>query len=281
MTLTSHSSVFILLLTASAFVQSAAAQTSCKAPSADCVVVGEWDISVSLGVGERSNPVRGESGIPLIVIPQISYYGKRFFLENLEAGFSLHEGESNTFNLIATPGYDRVFFYRDDLQNIFVSGATVAISAPPDSFGPSPQEFRLHRRRTTYLIGPEWLFNYRNITGQIDALYEATGEHEGYEVRAAVAAPIIQSEHSLVVSAGMTWKSAEVVDYYYGVENLYEPGSAFSPFLKLGYTRPLSDRWTFSAFAHYEHLGDSIANSPIIVDHGVATVFAGVVFKVL
>lgn len=273
-------SAFALLI-AALFSQVAAAQTSCKAPSPDCVVVGEWDISLSLGAGGRSNPVKGNSDIPLVVIPQISYYGKRFFLENLELGVSLHESDSNTFNLIASPGYDRVFFFRNDLQNIFVGGASSLVSAPTDKEAPPTGEFPVRRRHTTYLAGPEWIFNYGRVIGQLDALYEVTGEHNGYEVRAAAAAPIIQSKGSLVVSLGMTWKSAALVRYYYGVEGLYEPGSAVNPFIKLGYALPLSDRWTLSAFAHYEYLDNSIANSPIVSDHGVTTVFAGVVFKVL
>jgi outer membrane protein len=255
---------------------------SCTVPSTDCVEVGQFDMSVSLGVGSRSNPVMGESDIPLVVIPQISYYGKRFFLENLDLGVTLYEGRSNTFNLIASPGYDRVFFYRNDLQNFFVSGATGAVSlaAPTDKEMDLAQEFEVRRRRTTYLAGPEWLFQYGNIVGQVDALYEVTGRNDGYEVRAAVAAPIIQTEHSLVISGGVTWKSAEIVHYYYGVDGLYEPGSALSPFLKLGYTRALSDRWSINAFVHYERLGSAIADSPIVSDKGVATAFAGVVLQV-
>ena len=254
----------------------------CTAPSADCVEVGQLDISVSLGIGSRSNPVLGESDIPLVVIPQISYYGKRFFLDNLDLGFTFHEGIANTFNVIASPGYDRVFFYRDDLQNIFVSGASGAITAAaPLTDEELAYEFEVRPRRTTYFVGPEWLFRYGNLVGQIDALYEVTGRHDGYEVRAAVATPIIQTENSLVISAGMTWKSAEVVRYYYGVEGFYEPGSAFNPFVKLGYTRALSERWSLNAFVHYERLGDGIADSPLVAESGVTTAFAGFVFKLL
>jgi outer membrane protein len=280
----SASPVLTLLLAAfGAPALAAPASSGCTAPSADCVEVGQLKLSVSLGAGSRSNPVLGESDIPLVIIPQVSYYGKRFFLENLDLGFTLHEGESNTFNLIASPGYDRVFFYRDDLQNFFVSGATGAVTAEAPLVGQEDfsQEFEVRPRHTTYLAGPEWLFQYGNFVGQVDALYEVTGRHDGYEVRAAVAAPIIQSEHSLVISAGLTWKSAELVHYYYGVDGLYEPGSALSPFLKLGYTRALSDRWSVNAFIHYERLGSAIADSPIVSDDGVTTAFAGVVFRIL
>jgi MipA family protein len=253
------------------------AQSPCSAPSPDCVVVGEWDFSVSLGIGERSNPIATGSDIPLVVIPQLSYYGKRFFIENLELGFTLYEGDAHTLNMIATPGYDRVFFVRDDLQNYFVSGVGGAVSAPNT---PELDEAINRPRHTTYLAGPEWLFDVGRITGQVSALYEATGRHKGFEVRAALATPLIQSTHSLVLTGGLTWKSSQLVDYYYGFDGFYDADAALSPFIKLGYSRALGERWSLNAFVHYEYLGDAIADSPIVVDESVTSAFIGVVFKV-
>jgi MipA family protein len=256
----------------------AAAQAACDAPSSECAVVGQWEISASFGAGQRSNPIAGKSDIPLVVIPRISYYGKRFFLENLELGYTLHEGLANSFSLIATPGYDRAFFIRSDLQNIFVPGGfATPTSTPIPSEG---QTFPTSPRHTTYLLGPEWTFEYGLLAGQLNALREVTGEHEGYEVRAALAAPLLRSRNSLVASAGLTWKSAEVVRYYYGVQDVYQPGSALNPFMKLRYSQPLSNRWMINAFAHYEHLSGSIANSPVVFEDHVTTVFAGVVFRI-
>jgi outer membrane protein len=260
------------------FWQPVAAQTSCTTPSADCAVVGEWNISVGLGLGRRSNPVQDNSDIPLMVVPQISYYGERFFLENLELGFTLFESDAHTFSLIAAPGYDRVFFYRNDLQNVL---ANVSLTTTGVEVFSVPIEVPLRKRHTTYMVGPEWTFNYGPVIGQVNALYEVTGRHDGFEVRAAAAAPIIQSRNSLVFSTGATWKSDRLVNYYYGVEPLYEPHSALNPFVKLAYTRPLSSRWTFGASVHYEFLGNAIADSPIIVEGHVMTVFAGFMYKLL
>jgi len=269
----------LLCLTILALGPLARAQAACSAPSPECAEIGQFEISVSFGAGQRSNPIAGRSDIPLVVIPHISYYGKRFFLENLELGYTLHEGEANTFSLIAAPGYDRVFFYKNDLQNILIAGGTAVptsgVIIPEDG-----QEFDVGPRRTTYLVGPEWTFEHGPITGQLNALREVTGRHDGTEVRGALAAPLLQSKSSLIASAGFTWKSSEVVRYYYGVSQLYEPGSAFNPFVKLHYSRPLSERWTINAFAHYEYLSHSIADSPIVKENHVTTVFAGVVFRV-
>lgn len=270
----------LLALAAAAAPQPTLAQAACKAPSADCVAVGDLDISLSFGAGTRTNPVAGRSDIPLFVIPQVSYYGKRFFLESLEPGVTLYESDAHTFNLIATPGYDRVFFNRKDLQNVVVAGASTSL-APGLRAESDQQSFPVGRRHTTYLAGPEWLFRYRDFIGQVNALYEVTGRHDGYELRAAVSAPLVQAKQSLVVSTGLTWKSSATVDYYYGVKDFYRPDGALSPFVKLSYAQPLSQRWTFTAFVHYEYLGDAIADSPIVSDHEVVTAFAGFNFKLL
>ena len=252
------------------------AQSACTSPSPDCVVVGEWDLSVSVGIGERSNPIARGKDIPLVLLPQLSYYGKRFFLDNLELGFTLHESAAHTLNLVATPGYDRVFFIRDDPQNYFVVGAGSSLGTP----SPEVQEAFVRSRSTTYFVGPEWLFNVGNVTGQLSALYEATGRHKGQEMRGAIAIPVLQATSSLVASVGFTWKSAETVDYYYGVDQFYRGQSAFSPFVKLGFTRTLNERWSINAFIHHERLDDAISDSPIVVRDSVTTAFAGVVFKV-
>ena len=273
-----RSTFALLAVAAAAAPQLATAQAPCKAPSADCIAVGDLQVSLSLGAGTRTNPVAGRDDIPLFVIPYLSYYGKRFFLESLEPGVTLYESDAHTFNLIATPGFDRVFFSRHDPQNILVP---FAADAP--SFGVQQEEQTVAVRapHTTYFAGPEWLFRHRNFIGQVSALYEVTGRHKGYEMRAAVSAPLVQSKQSLAINAGVTWKSAATVDYYYGVQDLYNPDSALSPFIKLSYALPLSERWTLVAFLHYEYLDSSIVDSPIVTDHEVVTGFAGFNFKVL
>jgi outer membrane protein len=248
--------------------------------------VGKFEISASLGYGQRSNPVAGKSDIPLVIIPHISYYGKRFFLENLELGFTLHDGETHTFNLVAAPGYDRAFFYRSDLQNLFVPSGTLSTGGGGNfvdkiDIPEQGREFEVRSRDTTYLAGPEWTFGYGDFSGQVTALREVTGEHDGYEVRAAFGGPLLRVKRaSLAASAGVTWKSRELIRYYYGVDQLYEPGSAFSPFIKMRYAQPISDRWSLNAFVHYEHLPSAIADSPIVSESHVTTVFAGVVFRI-
>ena len=260
------------------------AEDDCAASSDDCVAVGRWNLSVALGAGIRTNPVVHAQDIPLIVVPQFSYYGKRFFIDNLDPGVTLFEGETNTLSLIASPGYDRVFFYRSDLQNIFVGGTTSVAAGGQTSFvpnGKNPQTFReipARSRKITYLAGPEWTFKYARLTGQLDYLHEITGRNHGDEIRAALGLPLGRLAGSWTANVGVTWKSAGIVNYYYGSPGIYEAGGALNPFAKIGYSRPLSSKWKLDAFVHCERLGNGIADSPIVRSHYVTTAFVGATY---
>ncbi|MGP1609689.1 MAG: MipA/OmpV family protein, partial [Burkholderiales bacterium] len=104
-------------------VAPARAQDQCEP---DCVAVGDWRVSVGLGAGMRSNPLHQGEDIPLIVLPEVSYYGERFFLDNLEMGFTLFENRRHQFNLLLTPGYDQMYFNRWDPFNFTDGGGFMA-----------------------------------------------------------------------------------------------------------------------------------------------------------
>ncbi len=261
------------------------ADEDCAGPADECVPVGGWSLSVALGAGVRTNPLVQGRDIPLVVIPQFSYYGKRFFIDNLDPGVTLFEGDSNTLSLVASPGYDRVFFYRSDFQNLFI-GATTSVAGghsalvvtntrTPEAAQPLPDR----ARKVTYLAGPEWTFKHAGISGQLDYLHEITGRNHGDEIRAALGIPLGTAlGGSWSANFGATWKSAAVVNYYYGYRGLYDPGWALNPFAKIGYSRALSSKWTFSAFVHCERLGNAIADSPIVDRRYVTTAFVGATY---
>jgi outer membrane protein len=259
----------------------AAEGDECQGPTDDCVAIGRWNFSVALGGGVRSNPLVNGKDIPLVVIPQFNYYGKRFFIDNLDFGFTLAKRGASTFNLIATPGYDRVFFYRSDLQNFFVGFPTNTPNPGPVRVSPgTPGATKVPPPAPdiTYLAGPEWTFKYGAVSGQLDLLRDATGQNSGDEIRGALGIPLLQSKGTLSANIGFTWKSAATVNYYYRVSILYAGSAAFDPFIKLGYILPLSSKWRFNALAEYERLGSGIADSPIVAEHSVATVFVGAIY---
>ncbi len=274
----------LYILAGLAPARAATGDGDCTSASGECVAVGKWNFSLAFGAGIRTNPLVGGKDIPLVVIPQFSYYGKRFFIDDLDLGFTLAEGGSNTLNIVASPGYDRMFFYRSDLQNIFVGGFPATAGFEVDarkrvpSDAPNAVQVPPRSRGMTYLAGPEWTFKLAGVSGQLDVLHDITGQDQGTEVRAALGLPLVTSKGSLSANVGITWKSASIVNYYYGSPGIYQGQSAFDPFLKLGYTLPLGGKWRFNAFAECEHLGSAIADSPIVAEHYVTTAFIGAVY---
>jgi outer membrane protein len=302
---TTHSRILLATaLAVLAHISPVFADDDCKGPSSECVPVGGWDFSIALGAGVRTDPVLHEGTIPLVVIPHISYYGERFFLDDLDAGVTLLDTDRTTLSLVASPGYDRVFFYRSDLQNIFVSGlstlnsvgsgTTVGSQNPSGNSGtstpptngsgsttstiPATVKFPSRSRQWTYLAGPEWTFKYFGMTGQLDVLHEITGHNHGDEVRAALGVPISKVGGAWSADVGITWKSAAIVNYYYGAPHVYEGGAALDPFVKLGFSRPLKGKWKLTAFVECEHLANAIADSPIVNARFVTTTYVGTVY---
>lgn len=98
------------------------ASADCDLKVADCVAIGEWRVSVGLGLGLRTNPLVEEQDNPLVLLPEISYFGERFFLNNLELGFTLAEDARQQVNLVVMPGYDQMFFNRWDPFNFTAEG---------------------------------------------------------------------------------------------------------------------------------------------------------------
>ncbi len=97
-------------------------EPSCLEAGDGCVAVGEWDVSVGLGIGRRSNPVLSNDDIPIYILPSISYYGKRLFWETDTVGFTLFESPRSLFSVITTVSYDQTYFNDWGIGNFSIEG---------------------------------------------------------------------------------------------------------------------------------------------------------------
>lgn len=127
-----------LFLSLFAVMQQAVADDEPRGPKCvgDCVPVGQWQFNLALGAGLRQNPLHHKSDTPLIVLPEVSYYGERFFLKNFELGFTLFEDPRHQFHLLLTPSTDQMYFNRWDPLNFtdsvgFASSHTIAAPSAP------------------------------------------------------------------------------------------------------------------------------------------------------
>ncbi|WNO08750.1 MipA/OmpV family protein [Teredinibacter sp. KSP-S5-2] len=236
------------------------ASDSCQPDKEKCVEVGSWEFALAIGVGERTNPLVGGDDIPIYLLPEVSYYGKRIFLDNLVLGYTLLDSPHHMLNGVATIGYEQIYFDRWNIGNFAIEGGSSSPSGfggglsggssgdglEPDSGSGSTGQIpepdggewvdggyvdggsvdydQLNDRRTAGLAGLEYSYYYRNFHLQTQALQDFTSVHDGNEFRLAATYSLPYRRHEFNFSGGFSWQSSELLDYYYGIE----PGELIS-----------------------------------------------------
>ncbi|MGB0494954.1 MAG: MipA/OmpV family protein [Kangiellaceae bacterium] len=265
------------------------AKNSCEAKEAlkseDCTQVGEWNFALGVGIGVRTNPLNNSNNIPLILLPQVSYYGNNFFIENLDFGYNLYDSDVSQLNLLATPSYDSVFFNRWDPSNIFVDiGAqtqTAGLNTQEDNFTEiDPQE--VSDREFSYLGGVEYSYLWQKSQIQFSLLSDISNTHSGSEARFAYQ---YKANDYFSTTFGLTWKDETLTDYYYGVDEnevidnrgSYDASSSISPFIRFALkTSHHKDAWRMSL--EIQQLDSGINQSPLLKDDRIITFFIGKYF---
>jgi len=156
----------------------------------------------------------------------------------------------------------------------------------PAESEPSPAPPELSKRRIAALGGLEASSQMGAFKWQLQALTDLSGTHNGEELRFAVSTGTQAKQHQLGLALGFSWKSAEVMEYYYGVtpgeasaeRPAYSPGSGASPFVRLSWSRPINQAWQWLGSVQYEHLSDAMRHSPLVKDDQVVQVFFGGVY---
>lgn len=276
---------------------------ACEPETEDCVEIGKWELSLGIGAGVRTNPLEATPDIPLFLIPEVSYNGERFFIQNLDFGFILWESETQQLNVLATPGYDQVYFHRWSPSNFFIDSngfATTGKGLEDNEEVPAidggdkeliapgfedVQERQLRDRHMAGLGGFEYTVTTALVDLQLQYVTDFTGVHDGDEVRVALAKYWATGRHQISASIGAIWQSSEVVNYYYGVtkpeadlRGTYSTDAALTPVARVEWNYQLNERWDLRFLANYRQLPDEISASPLINDNKVITVFIGGVY---
>ncbi len=278
-------SAVLLLFAAQVFGQA----SSCTQENAHCVRVGQWDFSVGLGVGGRTNPIVGSDDIPIYLLPGISYYGEHFFWQTDTLGVTVLESVSSQFNIIGTISYDQSYFNDWGVANFAIEGGSVGNgvvdfdSAGADtSAGLTPTPLptatpgptggandgderalqagnidldRLHKRRMAGLVGFEYLYDHRYFSVGLQALADVTKVHNGLQVRAALSRQWQLDRQGIELTLGAEWKDADSLDYYYGVRasEVDDPQWAYTPNSDLSYYAKVD--WRYRLSPHWELRG--------------------------
>lgn len=267
-----------------------AATTPPPAASAPAVLPAErhWRLGIAAGYGERTNPLIQSDDIPVIVDVDIAWFGKRWFFDNGDLGFSLIDNDRFTTNLVARVNSDRAFFSKTNTKYVTFMQLRDNVQIPAVGMTGQPlvEPEPLEPPRRDYAIeaGFETLFDGEWGAATLRAFHDVSGTHDGYEISIAYDYRVTRGRLSVAPSVGLAYKDDSLSDYYWGVHageasnvlQRYEATGGVSWEAGLRGSFYLTEHLRIAASANYERLQHSVARSPLVEDPYVIGYFAGV-----
>lgn len=267
----------------------------CEQITDSCATVGEWKFSLAVGAGVYTNPLHGGDDIPLVLIPQISYYDEKVFFDNNTLGYSFFDNDRLIISAITQLNHEKAYFTRWHPQNILIesisSGDTVIPSEGEPVEGDQDVEINIKdvsNRRWAIDAGVQfnWFIN-QTTDLQVQILHDVNNVYSGFNgqvelTRIMRIAPLPNTVMSF--SVGTNIKSKNLVDYYYGISQItessvdldYQGKLSINPYFRLVLTHQLSERWRAKLNLKRIFLDDAMTESPLVKDDYINTIFAGV-----
>jgi outer membrane protein len=272
------------LLKALGFWALAAVALADAAPPAAAVKhESPWRLGIALGYGERTNPLIQSEKIPVLVDLDIAWFGKRWFFDNGDIGFSVLDRPAFTLNTVARVNTDRAFFSKTNTRYINIQYLSAGEQGPSLSPSQEPQAFKPPRRDYAVELGLETLFDGEWGAATLRAFHDVSGTHDGFEVGADYDYRFTRGRFSIAPAVGIEYKSRALNDYYWGVHADEASGNIVEYHADAGFGWHAGLRTNYYVTKHlraalsvnYERLQESVAESPLVKNDYVLGFFGG------
>ena len=289
-----------LLLILSTLAWTSAAQSSVCEDGTACVTERNWHLGLALGYGQRSNPLADRGNLTLVVLPDIYYYGERWFFDNGRLGWSWQRQANYELSLVTRLNPERSYFSSSYLGNWF---GEQYMAFTDDPFQNSVTEATAEVQQASgdpnwsldaglqldWFPAPHWHIR-SNLWGDL------TRRHQGGQFHLRLARQFQSQWGQFQVRLEADWKSTRLIDYYYGVQFSpeqqdtshfmsryghleYQGQASWQPALTVSWSYSLNDHWRLLAMSRYQLLGSGMTNSPLVTDDAVTTFFMGVGYR--
>jgi len=124
---------------------------------------------------------------------------------------------------------------------------------------------------------------------QLHGVTDVTNTHNGYQLNLNYQQQFITHNWSHVLTLGGSYKSENLVDYYYGVDSQdqvdprlhYQGKGSINPYARWFVDKEIDKNWHFISWFGVQHLGEGISNSPLVTKSTSINTFIGFSYKVL
>lgn len=254
-----------------------------------CIESGQWRFGLALGVGAKSNPLVDGDAIPLLVLPDIAYYGDNLYLDNTELGYQWLQSDTSAVDTFVSINSEKAFFTFWHPSNLLLP-ANNAFNQAVGPSNESPYDTRrvsiddVQSRKWAIDAGIRWHIRSGNSQWRFTAKTDATGVHHGHQFEVGYRYHWKWQEWQVSIAPGITWKSSQLIDYYYGIhpqDNLdstfyYQGASGWQSTMAIGASKAINQDWQWLARASYTWFNSGMTNSPLVDQSFTRAVFIGV-----
>ncbi|MDR0779289.1 MAG: MipA/OmpV family protein [Pseudomonadales bacterium] len=263
-----------------------------------------WHLGIALGLGQRDNPLISGDTIDINYAIDLSWYGKRFFFDNGDFGYTLFTDDTLSLNLLGSISNERSFYHfltgKQLRLNKESAGATPIVlpnadmAATLSATAPTAKELddlnrdtALPTRRYAAYGGFELLHisPYGDVQAQV--LSDISKVHNGQEVWLSWTKPWFFTQEQVSLTLGLQWQSAALLSYYYGVRPqesfsarpAYEASAGINRFVRVQARHSFNAHWQAVGMVEREYLSAAIRHSPIVNAAVIDSVFAGLYYQ--
>lgn len=273
-----------------------------------CIEESSWHLGIAVGVGIKTNPLVDGDDIPLVILPDIAWYGEKAYFDNGELGYQWLSQPQFAFETFLQVDRERAFFSFLHPANILLTPTEGFSPSSPDmntsdaslSPGiPGPEEGEIQNNQRSLSIDDigsrSWALNAgirghyfsSNSEWQLTLQQDVSNVHQGQQLGLEYSHKWLWHDLRLGLRLGTDWKSTDLLDYYYGVsekdtkfsEFYFEGKAGWQTYLSINAQKPIDENWLWLANIGYRKLPESLTNSPLIEQDNIRNIFLGVAYR--
>ena len=256
----------------------------------NCIAVNSWQIGIAAGIGGRTNPLVGGDDIPLIILPDIAWYGNSLYFDNGEFGWQWSH-ESFSIETFVAPNTEKANFSFWHTSNIFIPAASIPYAAPI-SGDETENTIELNidqiaSRKWALDGGIRWQWYGENQQFSVALVHDITSVHRGAQAILNYHYRVPYQDWRFSVNPQLRWVSDKLTDYYYGIdandtENLalfYTGQAGFQWGVAINATYLVDKHWHWLFRLQTLQLHTGMTDSPIVKRSSTQTAFIGIAYR--
>jgi outer membrane protein len=258
-----------------------------------CLAVNEWQLGIALGLGFTSNPLVGGDDIPLVILPDIAWYGEAAYFDNGELGYQWLDQKSYSFVTYLNIDTERAFFNFWHPANILLPVNRfnqIAAADAPGISGPEQLSVSIDsvsRRNWAVMGGGRGYFRQNNAEWQLSLEKDLSGTHNGKKLDLSYQYFWQWPTFRFSTQFKMIWKSRALVDYYYGIKKqdnvdpsfFYQASSGWQPAIVMSLQKKMQNNWYWLSRISIQKLHSGMTNSPLVEEGNIYSVFSGFAYQ--